>query len=568
MWGRHTIRRQTADGHSALASAYSLLGNFALAEHHITRALVCWDQLQDIWGKIDNLVSLGNIRLRQGAANEAETIFQEALKLARGPLRFLRGQAYALSSLGVYYQSQRCYKRALEVTEEALALARQSSDQFLVNSVVCDLAMIYLAMGDAATAMILISEVEVQTTSGKPIGYKHAIRDLIYGTIYLYQGQYELAWPYLSKSETTLSTVGLKQEHLQSLLRLAAYHLALNQIPDALRRLETALTIIPICEGYEQLALTEAHHLPILYQALKTLPELEQARTLLHLEPAFQTASTHQGLPPVQEKSPPAQPASSPAVTVTVQPNKLTILALGEPIVYLHQEPVTRWRMARAMELCFYLLDCACPMRKEAIISALWPEIDERTTRTFYSTIHYLRQALGGEAVVVAKGGTYALRLDALYGREIWYDVAAFEDFQTQAKHALENDSYAEARASYLAIIDLYRGDYVQPFYSDWCARRRDELRNAYLEARHQLAQIAWRAEQFDESIVHWQQMLAVDNWLEEAHYGLMRCYARQGKRGLALRQYQRCKEILQQEFGTTPRASIQNLYQRLMGLL
>src|SRR5207244_8874073 len=132
------------------------------------------------------------------------------------------------------------------------------------------------------------------------------------------QGKYEQAWPYLSESEATLSTVGLKQEHLQSLLRLAAYHLALNQISDALRRLEAAMAIIPICEGYEQLALMETHHLPILHQALKTLPELEQARNLLHLEPAFQTASTHQTLPSVQ-------PASPPAVTVTVQPNKLTI---------------------------------------------------------------------------------------------------------------------------------------------------------------------------------------------------------------------------------------------------
>ena len=62
--------------------------------------------------------------------------------------------------------------------------------------------------------------------------------------------------------------------------------------------------------------------------------------------------------------------------------------------------------------------------------------------------------------------------------------------------------------------------------------------------------------------------MLALDNWLEEAHYGLMRCYARQGKRGLALRQYQRCKEILQQEFAAVPKASMQSLYQRLVGSL
>src|SRR5215475_6094944 len=103
-------------------------------------------------------------------------------------------------------------------------------------------------------------------------------------------------------------------------------------------------------------------------------------------------------------------------IAATSPSHQLAIQALGEPAIYLRQEPITRWRMARAMELCFYLLDCARPMRKEAIITALWSEVDEQTTRTFYSTIYYLRQALRGESVIVAKGGTYELKLGALYG--------------------------------------------------------------------------------------------------------------------------------------------------------
>src|SRR5205807_9574987 len=77
LWGRHTIGRQTADGHSLLAKTYGLLGNFALAEHHMTRALACWEQLQDIWGKIDNLVRLGTLKIHQGMFAEAEKILQE-----------------------------------------------------------------------------------------------------------------------------------------------------------------------------------------------------------------------------------------------------------------------------------------------------------------------------------------------------------------------------------------------------------------------------------------------------------------------------------------------------------
>ncbi|GHO48015.1 BTAD domain-containing putative transcriptional regulator [Ktedonospora formicarum] len=575
LWGRHTIQREAASGHSVLARAYCLQGNFSLAEHHMSRAIACWEKLEEDEGKVDNLVRLGNIKVRQGAFEEAEPIFQQALTLARGPLHYLRGEAYVLDCLGIFYQRQERYEAALETTEEALALARQLRDQGLIYDALCDLAMIYLAMGDTATALILISEAEVQTTSGNSIGYEQALRDLIFGTIYLYQGYYSKAWPYLIESEATLRTVGLKQEHLRALLCLASYHILQGQTSDAIERLKAAARIITICEGYEQLARQEISRLPGLSKAFAN-PEFAREKALFHLSPDSQITTTDEEQNSIQEKQRPTQ--SAPLVTPAIETtgpitssssptqSALTITAFGEPVVAINKEPITRWRMARAMELFFYLLDCGRPMRKEVIITALWPDVDEQTTRTFYSTIYYLRQALGGEAAIVAKGGTYMFRPEALYGKSVWYDVETFLDAQVQAKQALEEEDDDQAKASFTCMVELYRGDYVQPFYSDWSTIRRDELRRAYLDARQQLALLAWQVEELDESIIHWQHMLAIDEWLEEAHYGLMRCYARQGKRGLALRQYQRCKDALEQEFGAAPPANIQNLYQRLMG--
>lgn len=572
IWGRHSICRQTADGHSILAATYSLLGNFALAEHHMSRAFACWEQLQDNYGKIDNLVRAGDIRVRQGYLVEAESLFQQALVLAREPVYYRRGEAYALDHLGVLYQRLGQYDRALAATEEALALARQIHEPSLVSDALCDLALIYLAMGDAVTAMLLISEVETQTILGNPIGYKQALRDLIYGIVYFHQEQYQQAQCYLSASETVLSKVGLKQEYLQVLLHLAAFHLAQDQLPNAVCCLDAVTPIIAICEGYEQLAKLEVRRLPALENALKTLPELARLKVLFHLASESQIILADEKLEDLQERQVAAQSvslalsSSETAALVTPASYLLTIQALGEPIVCLRQEPIVHWRMSRALELCFFLLDCDRPMRKEAIITALWPEIDEQTTSVFNSTVYYLRKALGGESAIVAGGGMYTLRLDTLYGNSVWYDVKAFLNARMQAKQALESEQDAQAKEAFQRMVELYRGDYVQPFYNDWSILRRDELRTAYLDARQQLALIAWRAEEWDESVVHWQHMLAIDNWLEEAHYGLMRCYARQGKRELALRQYHLCKDTLEQEFGVAPKASIQNLYRRLMG--
>lgn len=56
--------------------------------------------------------------------------------------------------------------------------------------------------------------------------------------------------------------------------------------------------------------------------------------------------------------------APTPVLKGTNQP-AISIQAFGEPAVFLDERPITRWRMARAMELFFFLLDAGRPMRKE-----------------------------------------------------------------------------------------------------------------------------------------------------------------------------------------------------------
>src|SRR5205085_7529005 len=137
-----------------------------------------------------------------------------------------------------------------------------------------------------------------------------------------------------------------------------------------------------------------------------------------------------------------------------------------------NEEPITRWRMARAMELCFFLLDRGRPMRKEQIIDALWPDAEDFSEQTLRSTIYYLRKALG-EACIVSYGGTYALDVASTYGEHIWYDVVAFQKYSIQAKEALAIEEVSAASQAFQSMVDLYRGDYVQSFYSDWCTFRR-----------------------------------------------------------------------------------------------
>ncbi|GHO89559.1 tetratricopeptide repeat protein [Dictyobacter formicarum] len=563
LWGRHTIRNQTADVHSALANAYGLIGNFVLAEHHISRAISYCDQLHDEKGKVNNLTRLATFKQRQGAFAEAENALNEGLAIAHGTPQFEREEGYVLVNLGSLYQDQGRYDQSLKNLENGLELARKVQDNYLINCCLCYLAMTYLLMDDPSTALLLISDTHLP--EGGKMGYEQAIHDLTHGTVLSHQDRFEEALVYLTGLESSLKTSGLKRELLWAKLRIAACQLALKKQADAVQNLEEVTTILERQSFYEQLVLTGLKHLPELFRIVRTHPTLSRLRTLLHQE---QVKSE------VQEKKPQAQSSSAdPLTTAATEPATLQVVAhprlkvhaFGEPSVYINEKLVTRWRMARAMELFFFLLDCGRPMRKEQIITALWSQVDDQINQTFHSTIYYLRKALN-EAYLVSQNGVYSLDLAAKGKDQVYYDVALFKEHYARAKKFLSNEKRDDAHASFTAMVKLYQGDYVQSFYSDWCSFQRDELRRIYLEARNHLAHIAWQEEAFDESAAHWQHMLAIDNCLEEAHYGLMRYYMRQGKRGLALRQYQRCVETLQEELSALPGQAIQSLHQRLIG--
>ena len=551
LWGHSTTGYQVADVHSVLVNVYISQGNFALAEHHIARSIACREQTHDVWGKVYDLVRLGNMKHDQGAFAEAEAALTEAFTLSTS-MHFPRGISYALVNLGTLYQDQGLYERSLAVLEEGLALTRQLLDTYLTNCTLCYLAMSYLSMRDTVTASLLVSETHILTNNNETLGFEQAQRELSAGMIFYYQHRYAEAYACLHTLE---DASGHRQLQLRSWFRLAACALAQEQMSEVIRLLETITAALAITDCYEHLGISELRNLPALEHVIKTLPEAARLRDLLHLETNFQENKA-------SIQSVPSSPKIDEMPAVVQQP-RLRILALGEPTVFIDEKPVTHWRMARAMELFFYLLDCGRPVRKEQILTALWPEVDERTDHTLHSTIYYVRKALG-DSCIISQKGTYVLNLSSLYRKPLEYDVAAFQNYYTQARQALTQEDDATARTAFLAMIDLYRSDYVQSFYSDWCSLRRDELRTAYLDARHHLAQISWRSDHFEESATHWQHMLAVDTCQEGAHYGLMRCYLRQGKRGLALRQYQRCKETLQEELGIQPGPTIENLYQRL----
>src|SRR5438552_10782269 len=127
--------------------------------------------------------------------------------------------------------------------------------------------------------------------------------------------------------------------------------------------------------------------------------------------------------------------APSPTFIVTDQ-RRLKIQVLGEPLVTIDNIPIIHWRMKRSLETFLFLLNQGRPTSKEQIVTALWPEINDKTNPTFHSIIYHLRKTIG-ESCIISHAGIYSLNLVSLYGNNVWYDVAAFEKHYKKAKHAL-----------------------------------------------------------------------------------------------------------------------------------
>lgn len=108
--------------------------------------------------------------------------------------------------------------------------------------------------------------------------------------------------------------------------------------------------------------------------------------------------------------------------------------------------------------------------------------------------------------------------------------------------------------------IDLYRGDLLEglsvrePAFEEWLAAERERLRDLAVEALARLLAHQAVQEAVEPAVQTALRLLALEPLQEAAHRVLMRLYARQGRAGAALRQYQACVRVLHQSWGKSRR--------------
>jgi DNA-binding SARP family transcriptional activator len=228
------------------------------------------------------------------------------------------------------------------------------------------------------------------------------------------------------------------------------------------------------------------------------------------------------------------------------------------------------WRLRRALLLLAYL--AAAPQHragKEELAEALWPEADrESLRRNFHPTLSWLRRALApaGDrrraAGVVARQGAY--ELDRGWRWEI--DLLDFERLVAEGERALATAEAGAAIAAWEEAWRLYRGPFLEGFDAAWIEPVREEAHRRYLDLLRRLGDVYADLGRLEAAVDACRSLLGRDPLQEPVHLTLMRLYARQGRRDLVRRQYDRLQSTLSEELGVEPLLETTLEYHRLMG--
>lgn len=218
--------------------------------------------------------------------------------------------------------------------------------------------------------------------------------------------------------------------------------------------------------------------------------------------------------------------------------------------------------------LAFLVLHRQRTHPRDILATLFWGDQSEERARNCLSTALWrLRRIL--EPSGVSKG-TYLLTTnpgEVGFNRESdhWLDVAVFEEQVTRILAKPVQDLRPEDVNNLNKALSLYTSELLEGFYDDWALRERERLRSLHLKSLMWLLGYWRNARAFEESLNCGLRVLNLDPLREEIHREVIRLYMAQGQRTMAIRQYQICCRILDEELGVSPMEETQALYAEIV---
>ncbi|MEL4024678.1 BTAD domain-containing putative transcriptional regulator [Lysinibacillus endophyticus] len=225
------------------------------------------------------------------------------------------------------------------------------------------------------------------------------------------------------------------------------------------------------------------------------------------------------------------------------------------------------WKREKAKELFLYLYFHRNRfVAKEEIMHALWPNSDEQSmNRDFKVAYNACLKVLQPDRLA-RDDSPYILRKQSMYKL---HPVIAFssdmEFFEKFAKLGLNEKNTHFALELLLKAYSMYKGPVLEDLSSfQWVEGKRAEIHKLIILVNEKIAQIYAELEDYQSTIEWAEKLLQLDSTWEEGYRLLMLAYYHQNNRPQAVRWYEKCVEVLEEELNIEPMETTIQVYEMI----
>lgn len=269
-------------------------------------------------------------------------------------------------------------------------------------------------------------------------------------------------------------------------------------------------------------------------------------------KPGFMPAQLNAGIPPAPAETPPDIEAN----------------LFGHFSLRIRGIPVSDLPHRKVLELLAHLLlHSDKPLHRDSLLGIFWPDYPQESAKNSLNVaIHalrcFLQPFLPGCSIITFTHGCYSVSTELT----VRTDTGAFQNCLHTAADFLHRGEIAGTMSALHQALHVYRGDFLANFRAEeWIEDNRNHLREKYLQALNMMSDYFFRKKDYYLTINMCNQMLDTDPSLEPIHRRLMECYFATGERNLALRQFQKCGQMMEKVFETTPSPKTIELYRKVI---
>ena len=221
--------------------------------------------------------------------------------------------------------------------------------------------------------------------------------------------------------------------------------------------------------------------------------------------------------------------------------------------------------------IAFLVMNPNKRFRREKLIEMFWGHLDESKARHCMNTALWrLRKILGVnsrpntrmaihcEAGQIELQPSKSLKVDAC---ELAKRVQPIWDMRDPNHYSVGEDD----RQSLLQALELYQGPFLEHSDADWVIEAREHLQTLYVRGLMILMASHAQEARYEHSLDCARKILLVDPLRESVQRDAMRLLVLNGQRAEAIRQYERCRCMLKNDFGVAPMPDTLGLYEDIV---